>query len=304
MRRIALVFPGQGSEEPGMGLTLARVDARAASLLALASHRCGVDLGRALERGGRALARTDVIQPALLAVALGAARALESRGVSVDAVIGHSLGELGAACFALDCGDETAIALAATRGALMHELAERAPGGMIAVRAEHDGALAPALALGLSLAAHNAPDERVLSGPRALLAPAERALGVPSRRLAVAGPWHSPAMEPAVAPFDRALRAALPGPTALRAALYSAVSARALATRDEIVDALATGLVRPVRWVETLRALAQGAGVTDVVALAPSRLARSLVRRTLDRSVTIHAADDPASLDACARDLA
>ncbi len=259
----ALVFPGQGAEEPEMGLALARRDARAKHLLQLASEATHVDLLRAIERGGRALGRTEVLQPALVAVSLGAAHAMAELPT---AVLGHSLGELAAACFALDVDDETAIALAAERGRLMAEAAAARPGGMIA-RA------LPEVPPGLVLAAHNADDEHVFSGDEACLG---RVPG--ATRLRVAGAWHSPAMDPVVTPFRAHLERALAG-RGLRVPLVSAVTASSV-DGVRVPELLASGLVSPVRWVETLRALGP-LGIDRVVCASPGRLCRALVRRTL-----------------------
>jgi [acyl-carrier-protein] S-malonyltransferase len=269
----AIVFPGQAAEEPGMGLALAAIDARARRLLDLASSATGVDVPQAIERGGRALTRTDVLQPALVAVSLGAAHAL-ARRAAVDVVLGHSLGELAAACFALDVDDETAIALAADRGRRMAEAAAARPGGMIAVPAR------PADLGSLVLAAHNADDEWILSGD-------EAALGRGSR-LRVSGAWHSPAMAGVVAPFLAHASAALAGRSA-RARLLSAVDAR-VAEPADVSQKLASGLVSPVRWVETLRAL-PGLGVTHLAMAPPGRLSRSLVRRTLGTTLDVQMLD-------------
>lgn len=267
---IALVFPGQGAEEAEMGLALAKSHPRAKHLLELASDATKVDVFRAIERGGRALTRTDVLQPALVAVSLGAAYAIEQ---PIDVVIGHSLGELAAACFALGLDDETAIALAAERGRAMALAAIAHPGGMIAVTS------LPRAHPNLVLAAHNAEDEYVLSGDEDAIARFARDEG--GTRLRVSGAWHSPAMEPVVAPFRASLDRALAN-RGLRIPLLSAVTASLVS--DDVADVLSRGLVSPVRWVETLRALA----VDRVLLVPPGRLSRALVRRTLGTRLEIN----------------
>jgi len=180
----------------------------------------------------------------------------------------------------------------------MAEAAAARPGGMLAAFAADDESITPALHLGLVLAAHNAPDERVLSGDPHALAQAEKALTVRTRRLAVAGPWHAPAMQPAVAPFASALRERLGAAgLSLDTRFFSAVTGARVESTDSACDVLATGLARPVRWVDTLRAL-RDAGATDLVAVAPSRVGRSLVRRTLGDTVTILGVDGPDDLEA------
>lgn len=280
--REGILFPGQGSEELAMGLALARTSPRAARLLALASDAVGLDLLRALDRGGRALEQTEVIQPALVAVGLGAAHA--RTGASFTLAAGHSLGELAAACFALDVPDEIAIALAALRGRLMGDAARARPGGMLAVRTTSDEALG--VGLGLVLASINAPDERVLAGATDAIRAAERSIAG-SSRLRVGGPWHSPSMEPAVAPFRVALDEALAA-RALVVPFYSAITGAAVDARD-IPAVLADGLVRPVRWVETLSAIR---GEVDALVIAPpARILRGLVRRTLGSQLPVATID-------------
>src|SRR5262249_40766986 len=86
----ALLFPGPGMDAPCMGLALAEHDPLARALFACASEEAGLDVARLVARGGPGLARTEVLQPALTAVALGAARAVRASGVAVDFVLGHS----------------------------------------------------------------------------------------------------------------------------------------------------------------------------------------------------------------------
>lgn len=265
-----------------MGLPLAMRSPRAARLLALASEAAGLDVPRALERGGRALARTDVLQPVLVAVSLGAAREREARGEAASAVVGHSLGELTAAVLAAGLSDESAIALAHARGRRMHEAALASPGGMLAVRAADpralEAAVRRALDEGCALAAENAPDEHVLSGPDAALRAAERALGPSASRLRTVGPWHSPAMQPAADALRPLFHAALDGRSLGGPRLVSCLSGGEVTDAVAVADGLADGLVRPVRFVAALGWLAAH-GVGGAHALPPDRALRSLVRR-------------------------
>ncbi len=270
-----------------MGLALAASDARAKRLLDLASDATKVDLLRAIERGGRALTRTEVLQPALVAVSLGAAHALESRGVSIAAALGHSLGELAAACFVLGVDDETAIALAAERGRRMAAAAEARPGGMVAV------ASIDASASDLVLAAHNADDEHVLSGDEVALAHFVRQHR--ATRLRVAGAWHSPAMSSVVEPFRQQLDRAFVDRT-LRMAFVSAVTA-SVVPLEQASDVLSRGLVSPVRWFDTLRALAP-LGISGLALAPPGRLSRALVRRNLRSTLDVRMMETPSDLEA------
>lgn len=265
-----------------MGLALARTDARARRLLALASDVTGVDVPRALEHGGRALTRTEVIQPVLVAVGLGFAYAWCEREGPPDVVLGHSLGELTAAAYAIHLPDECAISLARTRGLAMAEAAARAPGGMLAIRAHREEDLAPLLAEGLALAAVNAPDEWVLSGSLEALSRAERMAVVETRRLVVSGPWHHPAMmAAALVPLRAALEAVPVGSP--RAAFVSAVTTQPVIC-DDVAGVLLESLVRPVRWSETIDRLVT-LGLESLVVVPPSRVLTGLLRRGSARAL-------------------
>jgi [acyl-carrier-protein] S-malonyltransferase len=258
----ALVFPGQGTDPPWVALdVLARPELQ--HRIALASEATGVDVQRLLRRGGRELARTEILQPALVAVCLGVTRLL---GVTPTVVAGHSLGELTAwaASGAIDDGD--AIAVAALRGKLMAAAAARAPGGMIALPSAID-------AHDLWLAARNAPDEVVLSGPLSAIARIEREHS--SRRLAVAGAWHSPAMAEPVPELARALHA-IP-----RRAGIALVANRdgAIAEPDAIPELLAQQLVRPIEWVAAQHTLARM--TRRWIVIGPGAVVRALARRTV-----------------------
>ena len=270
------MFPGQGAEEPGMGLALAARSPAARVWLHEASRVTGLDVPRALERGARALSRTAVLQPVLVAVGLASA---ESRDDLPDAVAGHSLGELTAACWAASLSPAEALELAALRGRLMEELAAVHPGGMLAVRDTDLDALerlaeqAPGEA---GIAAINTEAEIVVSGDQAALDWICRQLPGSSTPLRVSGPWHSERMRPAVAPLRARLDAVFEG-RRLRVPFVSAVRAEPVCI-EELPECLADGLVRPVRFLEVVRHLG-ARGVDTARVVAPARTTRSLIRR-------------------------
>jgi [acyl-carrier-protein] S-malonyltransferase len=258
---IALVFPGQGVAPPWVAPdVMARPEVQ--DRIALASQATGVDVQQLLRRGGRELARTEVLQPALVAVCLGVTRLL---GITPAVVAGHSLGELTAWAASGAISDADAIAVAALRGKLMAAAAARAPGGMIAL---HD------VIEGLCVAARNAPDEVVLSGPLAAIARVEREHS--SKRLAVAGAWHSPAMADAVPELSRALHAI---PRRAGVGLVANRDGALVSDPDAIPDLLAQQLVRPIEWVAAQRTLARITRRWIVV--GPGAVVRALARRTV-----------------------
>jgi malonyl CoA-acyl carrier protein transacylase len=308
---IAFLFPGQGMEGPRTGLDLAAHDPPAAELLARAAARCGRDLRRALDRGEPCLARTEVLQPLLTAVSLGALGVLRREGLRPAFVAGHSLGELAAWAAAGGPEPDGTVDLAAERGRIMAESAARHPGGLLAVFVSEDR-LEDALAAGrrvgpCDLAAHNAPDEWVLSGPREVLAAV--AAAYPSRPLTAVGPWHGALMAEALAAWSATLAATRPptaaGPAAVGEGACPAFVANAtgdVAPPDEIPALLAGQLCRPVRWAESLGRLV-ALGVTDVVTVGPGRVLRSLLTRTVGAALRVHAAERPDELRRTAETL-
>ncbi|HEU4535102.1 MAG TPA: type I polyketide synthase, partial [Polyangiaceae bacterium] len=213
--RLVFAFPGQGSQYPNMGLALfRREEAFRADL-----RRCAELFERALGRdllpliyppagegpsAGAALEAADVVQPALFAVEYALARQLERWGLRPAAVVGHSIGEYAAACFAGVFSLEDAVTAVALRSRLM---AATAPGAMLAVPLDEAAARA-VVGPELDLAAVNAPSLVVLSGRPEAVDAAETLLrqrGVETRRLRVQRANHSAAMTSVVEPFRQGL---------------------------------------------------------------------------------------------------
>ncbi|MEU4252337.1 type I polyketide synthase [Amycolatopsis sp. NPDC026612] len=196
--KVALVFPGQGSQWAGMALDLAesspvfaaRLDECAAALASFVDWSL-----RGVLADAEALARVDVVQPALFAVMVSLAELWRSYGVVPDAVLGHSQGEIAAAVVAGALSLEDGARVVALRSKAILALAGR--GGMVSVAATLEDVEAR-LPEGLSIAAVNGPAAVVVSGARgaldALIASCE-ADGVRAKRIPVDYASHSAQVE-------------------------------------------------------------------------------------------------------------
>jgi acyl transferase domain-containing protein len=207
-RKVAFLFPGQGSQHPNMARELyetepafrAEVDACAKQL----EPALGLDLRAAVfsaaDGADKSLARTSLTQPALFVIEYALARLLMSWGLTPDAMLGHSVGEYVAACLAGCMSLDDALALVAARGRLMEATED---GAMLAVSA-HEEEVRGWLGGELDLAAINARRQCVVSGPVGAIERLGRELegrGVRARRLLVSRAFHSRLMNNALSAF-------------------------------------------------------------------------------------------------------
>jgi [acyl-carrier-protein] S-malonyltransferase len=248
------------------------VAAHRPSLLALAAKLCDGDPFERLEEG------TRFTQPAIYCASLAC---WESAGrPSAGLIAGHSFGELAALVAGGSLDPDDGLRLAVTRGRLMHEAAEREPGGgMVAVLGNDRAARRLASRFDLALANSNAPGQTVLSGAEPELSAAIGAAKdqrVKTIRLPVRGAFHSQAMRSAVPAFR----------TALAETEFRAVPARIFCSAtgrpfEDVRAQLAAALTAPVRWRQTIRALHR-AGAGRFLEVGPGKVLTNLVRRTIE----------------------
>lgn len=220
---------------------------------------------------------THFAQPALYCASL--AHFKQAGSPAADLVAGHSLGELAALVAGGALAAEDGLRLAVIRGRLMEDAAKASPGGMLAaLGGEEEAVRGIATSFGLTIANDNAPGQVVLSGAADSLTEARRELraqGAKAIRLPVAGAFHSPQMEVAVAPFRAALDAvefAEP-----RVPVFSSTAAAPFADPRA---GLAAALTQPVLWQATLRRL-HDEGARAFLETGPGDVLTGLVRRTL-----------------------
>lgn len=290
MTRLALTFPGQGSQRPGVGAAWAGTPGWAH--VEAASELLGRDLGRLLvEADAEELRRTADAQLAtflLGLVALEAVRPLLT-GSSVVGVAGHSLGEYAAlvATGALTPAEGTR--LVAERGAAMQTAVDAAPGTMAAVLGLLAGDVVAACAAvqGAWVAGENAPAHVLVSGtPAGVAAAGEQARGRGARRvlpLAVGGAFHTPLMAPARERLEAAL--AIPAWRTPRVPVVANVDA--VPHADGWPGLLSQQLTAPVRWRDTVGHLVEDLGAKVLVELGPGGVLTGLARRCATGTTTI-----------------
>jgi malonyl CoA-acyl carrier protein transacylase len=266
----AVLFPGQGSQTADMRDVVADVRP---DLLAAVIELVGEDPFACVEQS------TRFAQPAIFCASLAGWTRVRDR-IDPIALAGHSLGELTALAAADVLDDHDALRLVVLRGLLM-DVAGAASGGgtMLAVLgATPPQAAALAARHRVSLANDNAPGQVVLSGAPDALKRARadaRGSGLRAVALDVTGAFHSPQMERAVIPFREALAEVQVSPPAIP--VISCATAAAFADpREELANAL----ISPVRWRETMVALAD-AGATTFVDVGPGAVLARLAPRCI-----------------------
>jgi [acyl-carrier-protein] S-malonyltransferase len=279
----AYVFPGQGSQFPGMGKDLYESSSAAKELMDSANEILGFRLTDVMFNGTEEeLKQTNITQPAIFLHSVAMAKAMDD-SFQPSMVAGHSLGEFSAlvANGTLEFAD--ALKLVYARAMAMQKACEANPSTMAAILNLEDEVVEKVCAEteGVVVAAnYNCPGQLVISGENdaidkaceALLAAgAKRALKLP-----VGGAFHSPLMEPARVELEAAI-AATPFHTPV-CPVYQNVTASAVSNPEEIKKNLIVQLTAPVRWTQTMNAMIAD-GCSEVVEVGPGKVLQGLFRK-------------------------
>lgn len=309
MIRFAYVFPGQGSQSPGMGRELSEAYAESREVFEIADRSLEQPLTKLCFEGpAEELALTENTQPALLAASLAALRPLAARGLRPVAAAGHSLGEYSAhvAAGSLDLAD--ALRAVRLRGRYMQEAVPVGLGAMAAIlgldaatveqiceRAAGEQVVSPANL--------NAPRQVVIAGHAEAVARAAAAAREAGARrvvpLPVSAPFHCSLMRPAaerLAPVLEQLAFKDPAYPIL-----TNVDALPVEQAGPARDALLRQVASPVRWDELVRRII-GMGIEVFVEVGPGAVLAGLLRR-MQRGLRVLSVADPGGVEAAVAEL-
>jgi len=288
----AYIFPGQGSQFPGMGKSLYDNNEVAKELFEHANDILGFKISDLLFTGSEAdLKQTNVTQPAIFIHSVIAYKTIE--GAKPNMVAGHSLGEFSALVANKALEFEDALKLVSVRAQAMQRACELNPSSMAAILALDD-AKAEAICAEIQEdtgevvvpANYNCPGQLVISGSRRGIeiacekmkaAGAKRALVLP-----VGGAFHSPLMKPAKEELAAAIEAT--NFASPMCPVYQNVVAKAVMSPEEIKKNLINQLTGPVRWTQSVQAMVHD-GATHFTEVGPGKVLQGLVSKIFKEAV-------------------
>ncbi|PLX50600.1 MAG: [acyl-carrier-protein] S-malonyltransferase [Desulfobulbaceae bacterium] len=311
MSKIAILFPGQGSQFVGMGKEFLESDSDAQALMATAEEISGFPLGKlCLEGPMEDLTRTLHLQPAITVLNLICWQAMAKAGVKGDFFAGHSLGEYSALHAAGVLSVEDTLKLVTERGRLMEREATANPGAMSAI-----------LKLGIkdveeivtackdrgevTAANYNSAQQIVISGAKEAVAAAGALAadkGGKAVPLPVSGAWHSKLIAGAIPDFEKAMAAVTFKPP--QSTMLFNVTAAPESDPEAIRTIMSRQIAAMVRWYESIMNM-YDQGATIFIEVGPKKVLTGLMKKLLPagHDCTCLQVEDPASLATCLEKL-
>ena len=301
MTRKAFLYPGQGSQKVGMGVSLRETYSEAADIFERASELAGYDMFELCSTGPQEkLSRTLYTQPALFTVEAAITDVMKAKGIHPDAAAGHSLGEFSAWYAAGAYSFEDGFTLVSERALLMDGADPDCCGTMSAVIGlTRDEVVEVCESVGgiLVVANCNSPSQQVISGEKDAVVRAEAILKDRGAKrvipLQVSGAFHAPLMEKACDSFHEAVEHVNLCDTCIP--VYSNVEAAPVTKADEIRQLMEQQLLCMVRWTETIRAMGKD-GISVVYETGPGTVLSGLVKR-IDSTFTIIPVSDASGVE-------
>ncbi len=289
MKKIAFLFPGQGSQSVGMGLDLYQEYDVVRELFDMAEEISKINISKLCFKGPMGdLTQTVNLQPAVTAMNLACLTAIEKEGVRPDICAGHSLGEYSAIRASDIVSREDTIRMVFKRGELMHREASKNKGAMHAIiglpidavaqiveKAKEEGVVA--------VANHNAEKQIVITGSpgpvekASSLAASQGAKAIP---LKVSGAWHSELIQGAQDEFKDFIES-IHFNTPQRPTIFN-VTADVESNPDEIKSIMARQLCSPVKWYDAMCKLT-AENVEIFVEVGPGKVLTGLLKKTLPK---------------------
>jgi [acyl-carrier-protein] S-malonyltransferase len=302
MKRVAFMFPGQGSQAVGMGKEFYESDTDTKELFDEANKLLKKDIKEIIFNGPEdTLRETENAQPALLLTSIAIQQLLLKEGIQPIMAVGHSLGEYSALVAAGAISLEEALPLVATRGQLMEKAFPKGQGTMAAVlgltESEIEDVLQQIEEEVVDLANLNCPGQIVISGSqKGVELASDRLKEKGAKRvlpLNVSGPFHSRLMKAANEEFASYLdqvafkNGSIP--------VYANVSASPVTAKEEIKELLLKQLYSPVRFEESIRAMMEE-DVDAFVEIGNGKVLSGLLRK-IDRKTKTFAVQDIKSFE-------
>jgi [acyl-carrier-protein] S-malonyltransferase len=304
-QRLALLFPGQGSQRAGMAARLLQISRAARAVFEEADRELDFSLSRlCVEADAEELSDTENTQPALLATSVAYFEHLRERLLETGARLvpaffaGHSLGQFSAAVAAESLPLTDGLRLVRERGRIMKEWAQARPGGLATVFGLSREELQAICEVtsgeeNVGIAVHNAPQQFVISGDSAALERAMAAIrerGARTSRLPISVPGHTPVMRTAADEMERILQT-----TTFRdpkAPIVSNINGGLLLTAEEVRAELAGQICAAVEWVRCMGSMLNE-GVATFIEVGPGRALSNIAGRFGDNLRFLTVEDTP-----------